>query len=176
MKEKAQQKYEKTLDKYLKDQNRRFEKLKREIEWKKPLKKLEKKDSLKPLKKKLYELVQKYARLRDSDKYGRGKCISCWKRVRWEKADGGHYISRSNMSTAFDENNIHLQCKGCNGMLHWNLIEYRKNLIKKIGEPEVCRLEYLKHKAKRRTKKELEDKIDYYTELCWQLQYDKEKI
>ena len=176
MKEKAQQKYERTLDKYLKDQNRRFEKLKRQIEWKKPLKKLEKKESLKPLKNKLYELVQKYARLRDSDKQWRWKCISCWKKVKWDKADWWHYISRSNMSTAFNENNIHLQCKGCNWMLHWNLIEYRKNLIKKIGEPEVRRLEYLKHKAKKRTKEELEKKIDYYTELCWQLQYDKEKI
>ena len=119
MKEKAQQKYEKNLDKYLKDQNRRFEKLKREIEWKKPLKKLEKKDSLKPLKKKLYELVQKYARLRDSDKYGRGRCISCWKKVRWEKADGGHYISRSNMSTAFDENNIEIPYSQIDVHMKW---------------------------------------------------------
>lgn len=177
MKDKAQQKYERTLEKYLKDQNRRFEKLKRQIEWKKPLKRLEKKkDEIKPLKKKLYELVQKYARLRDSDKHWWGRCISCWKRVRRDKADGGHYISRTNMSTAFDEKNINLQCKGCNWMLWWNLIEYRKNLIKKIGEPEVRRLEYLKHKTKRRTKKELEEKINYYTEVCWQLQYDKEKI
>ena len=128
------------------------------------------------IKNKLYELVQKYARLRDSDKYGWWKCISCWKKVRWDKADWWHYISRSNLSTAFDPMNIHLQCKYCNGMLHWNYIEYRKNLIKKIGLEEVERLERLKHKTRKRTKQELEEKIDYYSELVWQYQYDKEKI
>lgn len=163
MKEKAQQKYEKNLEKYLKDQNRRFEKLKRQIEWKKPLKRLEKKkDETKSLKKKLYELVQKYARLRDSDQYWWWHCISCWKRVRWDKADGGHYISRANMSTAFNPYNIHLQCKGCNWMLWWNIIEFRKNLVKKIGEAEVLKLEKMKNQVKHRTKEELEIEIAYY--------------
>ena len=169
--------YEKRLERYSREQNRKLEKLKRQIEWKKPLKRLEKrKDETKALKKKLYELVQKYARLRDSDKHWWWKCISCWKRVRRDKADGGHYISRTNMSTAFDEKNIHLQCKGCNGMLWWNLIEYRKNLIKKIGEDEVLKLEKKKHQTKKRTKEELEKLIDYYLEVDWQLEYDKTKI
>lgn len=175
--EKAQLTYEKQLEKYLKDQNRRFEKFKREIEWKKPLKRLEKKkDETQALKKKLYTLIQKYVRLRDSNKHWWWKCISCWKKVRRDKADGGHYISRANMSTAFDEKNIHLQCKGCNGMLWWNLIEYRKNLVKKIGEDEVLKLEKKKYQTKKWTKEELEKLIDYYTEASWQLQYDKIKI
>jgi hypothetical protein len=169
--------YEKRLEKYSREQNRKLEKLKRQIEWKKPLKRLEKrKDETKALKKKLYELVQKYARLRDSSKQWWGYCISCWKRVRWDKADGGHYISRSNMSTAFDEDNIHLQCKGCNWMLKWNLIEYRKNLIKKIWEKKVLELEKKKYQTKKRTKEELEKLIDYYLEVDWQLEYDKTKI
>ena len=169
-------KYQKELERYEKKQKISLEKLKRKIEWKKPLKKHLPKDNLKQLKNKLYELVQKYARLRDSDKQWWWKCISCWKRVRWDKADGWHYISRSNLSTAFDPMNIHLQCKYCNWILHWNYIEYRKNLIKKIGLEEVERLEYLKHKTHKRTKEELEEKIEYYTELVWQYQYDKEKI
>ncbi len=173
--QKAQEKYERSLDRYIKEQHRLLEKFKRKVEWKKSLKKLEKRtDEMKPLKKKLFELVQRYARLRDSDKYWRGHCISCWKRVRWDKADWGHYISRTNMSTAFNPYNIHLQCKGCNWMLWWNIIEFRKNLIKKIGKTEVLRLEKMKNQPKRRTKEELEIEIAYYENKIQELLEYKE--
>jgi len=173
--QKAQEKYERSLDRYIKEQNRLLEKFKRKVEWKKPLKKLEKRtDETKTLKKKLYELVQRYVRLRDSDKYWWWHCISCGKRVRWDKADWGHYISRANMSTAFNPYNIHLQCKGCNWMLWWNLIEFRKNLIKKIGETEILRLEKMKNQTKHRTKEELEIEIAYYENRIQELLKDKE--
>jgi hypothetical protein len=126
------------------------------------------------LKKKLYELVQKYARLRDSDKRWRWTCISCWRRIKRDKADGGHYISRIHMSTAFDPINIHLQCKGCNGMLWWNILEFRKNLIKKIGEKKVLELEKKKYQIKKRTKQELETLISYYENKNRELLKDKD--
>ena len=64
------------------------------------------------------------------------------------------------MATAFDLRNIHLQCKNCNGMLHWNLIEYRKSLVEKYWEEMVLDLEKRKHEVKEFTIQELEDLID----------------
>ena len=47
-------------------------------------------------------------------------------------------------------------------MLWWNIIEFRKNLVKKIGEAEVLKLEKMKNQVKHRTKEELEIEIAYY--------------
>jgi hypothetical protein len=41
----------------------------------------------------------------------------------------------------FDEQNVHKQCQPCNTHLSGNLINYRINLIKKIGLDGVLRLE-----------------------------------
>ena len=166
------QKYQRELERYEKKQKVSLEKLKMKIEWKKLLPK----DNLKWLKNKLFEAIQKYARLRDSDSTWFGKCISCWKKIHWSKADGWHYISRANMSTAFNPDNINLQCKYCNGMLHWNSIEYRKNLIKKIGLEKVERLESLKNKTTKRKKEELENLLLFYTEINKDLELKKGKL
>lgn len=138
--------------------NQRFEKKLRKLQWKKPLK--EKNSTGKritKLKKELFTKIQLLARLEDVDKTWYGHCISCWKRIHRTEGDGWHYISRIHMATAFDLRNIHLQCKNCNGMLHWNLIEYRRNLVKKYGEEMVLDLEKRKHETKHFTIQELED-------------------
>jgi hypothetical protein len=41
----------------------------------------------------------------------------------------------------FDENNVHRQCEPCNTSLGGNLILYRLELIRRIGQTEVDRLE-----------------------------------
>lgn len=125
--------------------NLRLEKKTRKLAWKKPLKKLEKKPSMAKIKKEIYRQVQLLARLTEVDSTWWGRCISCWKRVKRDEADGGHYIPRQHMETAFDLRNIHLQCKNCNGRLHGNLIPYRENLIKLYGENFVLELEARKN-------------------------------
>lgn len=175
LKKDLDQKYQKELKRYEMKQKISLEKFKRKIKGKKPLKKYEK-NPMKWLKNKVFEAIQKYARLRDSDSTWFGKCISCWKKIHWSKADGGHYISRANMSTAFNPDNINLQCKHCNGMLHWNIVEYRKNLIKKIGLKKVEDLESLKHKTTKRKKEELESLLFFYTEINKDLESKKGKL
>lgn len=140
--------------------NVNFEKKVRKLQWKKPLKKHEKKISTAKLKKELFTLVQLLARLEDVDPTGFGYCISCWKKINWREGDGWHYISRTYMSTAFDLRNIHLQCKHCNWQLHWNLIEYRKNLIRKYWIDLVEELEKKKHETKQYTVEELQSLIN----------------
>ncbi|MCK5537586.1 MAG: recombination protein NinG [Bacteroidales bacterium] len=80
--------------------------------------------------------VNKYIRLRDKDL----PCISCHKVG--GRVEAGHFMSvGSNSHIRFDENNIHSQCHTCNCHLSANLINYRINLIDKIGIEEVERLE-----------------------------------
>lgn len=157
---KLDEKYTKVIERYKKKQNSKLEYKRRKLEWKKIPKKLEKKvkktNSTEKIKQKVLSLAQLYSRLRDSDENWYWKCISCWKRIHRTKWDWWHYISRTNMSTAFNLNNINLQCKHCNWMLHWNIQWYRANLINKIWEEWVRELEESKNQTKQRTLEELE--------------------
>ena len=159
-KKRLDDKYTRVIERYKKKQEAKLEYWKRKLEWKKITKKLERKvkrnPSLEKMKQKILSLAQLYARLRDSDENWYWKCISCWKRIHRTKGDWWHYISRANMSTAFNLNNINLQCKHCNWMLHWNTTEYRANLINKIWEEKVIELEQSKNETKHRTQWELE--------------------
>ena len=68
-------------------------------------------------------------------------CISCG-RFHDGKWNAGHYISRArSQALRYDLDNIHKQCEPCNTSLSGNLLEYRKNLIRKIGVDRVESLE-----------------------------------
>ena len=70
--------------------------------------------------------------------------------------EAGHYRSRGSAShLRFNLFNIHLQCARCNRYLSGNVVEYRKELIKRIGlnrveilendnKPRKFDIEYLK--------------------------------
>ena len=101
--------------------------------------KKERKEALKTLseyKKELQVIFNKWVRLRDKGL----NCISCNKPAKKENA--GHYRSvGGNPELRFEELNNNLQCEYCNTYLHGNLIDYRINLIKKIGIDKVDWLE-----------------------------------
>lgn len=86
--------------------------------------------------------VNKYIRMRD---YGR-LCICCGSQMNWHKqggaVDAGHYRSRGAAGhLRFNLLNIHAQSVKCNRFLSGNVVDYRINLIKKIGLPAVEKLE-----------------------------------
>lgn len=100
----------------------------------------------------------KFIRLRDKGK----PCISCLN-DRPKKVNAGHYYSSGgHKKLTYNENNIHLQCEYCNTFLHGNLIEYRKNLIERIGIERVERLDELAHETKKYTREELRELNEYY--------------
>lgn len=113
------------------------------------------KESLKTLsdyKKELQVLVNRFIRLRDKDK----PCISCLQPLKL-KFDAGHYRSQGgNPELRFNELNIHAQCVYCNQHLHGNLINYRINLIKRIGLEKVEWLEG-KHEVNKQSKEEIKE-------------------
>ncbi len=68
-------------------------------------------------------------------------CISCGKVMPLDEAQGGHYIPRANRATEMEHDNIWPQCGRCNGFLNGNPIDYRYNLVNRIGEERVLRIE-----------------------------------
>ena len=79
----------------------------------------------------------KYIRLRDKGK----PCISC-QRHHTGQIHAGHYRSvGAAAELRYNENNVHAQCAPCNNHLSGNAIDYRINLINKIGIDQVELLE-----------------------------------
>ena len=101
------------------------------------------KESLKPRAKLLREAQQafnSYIRARDENK----PCISCGRSfeispyAKGQLFDAGHYRSvGSSPENRFNEDNVHGQCVRCNRELSGNAVEYRKNLILRIGLERV---------------------------------------
>ena len=78
----------------------------------------------------------RYIRARDEGEL----CISCQKPPK--KKNAGHYRSRGACpELRFHPMNIHLQCEHCNSFKSGNAIDYRINLINKIGLKNVEWLE-----------------------------------
>lgn len=67
------------------------------------------------LTKKLDAIFSQFIRLRDSQPFGYRafRCISCGQVKPFDQMDCGHFISRTHMSTRFDENNCHGECRAC---------------------------------------------------------------
>ena len=68
-------------------------------------------------------------------------CISCG-RHHLGQYHAGHYLTvGARPELRFNEQNVHKQCSACNNYLHGNLINYRIELIRRIGIDEVEALE-----------------------------------
>lgn len=78
-----------------------------------------------------------YIRKRDQGE----RCISCGTQP---MSQAGHYYSGGHYPRLkFNEDNVHGQCLPCNYFKSGNLIEYRKNLVKKIGLERVEELDMI---------------------------------
>lgn len=140
---------------------------------KKDTSKTKAKPSTSVLKDRLDKVFSKYIRLRDAMPGGYFRCISCGKIKPLEQADCGHFHSRIHMSTRYDEDNCHAECRSCNRFSADHLIGYRANLMKKIGEQRFMLLEAKAHGSRKWEGFELEQLIKYYRALVQKLQKDK---
>lgn len=111
---------------------------------------------------KLTQIVfNKWIRKRDKGQ----ACISCKNPVP-KKVNAGHYIaSGKSKFLTFNEDNVHLQCEYCNTHLHGNLLDYRINLIEKIGIERVEYLEENRHITKKYSRSELLAITEKYKKL-----------
>jgi hypothetical protein len=119
--------------------------------------KLVTREPLPRLKKTAQRVFNKWIRERDKDL----PCISCQGNCGdW---DAGHFWNQgSNGALRYNEDNVHKQGRGCNRFKHGNLLEYRINLIKKIGEDRVKWLDEHHKDIKKWTRQELEEIIQKY--------------
>lgn len=95
-----------------------------------------------------------FIRERDTDGYGLGRCISSGKplRIPSKNAHAGHFYSGGKYPLLkFNEDNVNLQGKSDNYFNGGNLLEYRKNLINKIGIDRVELLDRLASMSKQTT-------------------------
>ena len=129
--------------------------------------------SLSTLIDRLDTVFSRYIRLRDVMPSGYFRCISCGKIKPIEQADCGHFHSRTHMSTRFDEDNCHAECRYCNRLSADHIIGYRENLIKKIGEQRFKLLDIKAHETKKWSHFELEQLAKYYRALVDKLQREK---
>ena len=82
------------------------------------------------------KIVNKYVRLRDINK----PCVSCGTyQAKW---DAGPFFSQGgNSSIRFNTLNNHKQCFRCNRMLSANLVPYKIEILKRIGQDNFNKLE-----------------------------------
>jgi hypothetical protein len=98
-----------------------------------------------------------YIRERDKNEL----CISC-KSIP-KKVNAGHFWNANNhWNVRFDEDNVHVQCERCNSYLSGNLLEYRTNLLIKIGAERFNQLEARARVTRKFTKDELKEIIKTY--------------
>jgi len=103
--------------------------------------------------------LQKLVRLKAADDRGYCQCVSCGKPFNWKEGDGGHFIPKGHSSYwSLKEENVHPQCKGCNGfgMKHGTAAnEYTKWMIDYYGRKFVDEMESLKRNPIKYYKKDL---------------------
>ena len=94
----------------------------------------------------------KFIRLRDTDDYGWGRCISSGQPLKYgnENCQAGHLYSAGKYKILeFNEDNVNLQSKSDNYFNHGNETAYIFNLIRKIGHERVQVLRKLSLISKR---------------------------
>ncbi len=117
--------------------------------------------SLGKLKRDFDSIFSKYIRQKYS-KNGLVQCVTCsnWKKIKEMQA--GHYVSRTYLSTRFDERNVHPQCVGCNMFKSGALDEYSLWLIGTYGEGILEELNKKKYESKKYSRLEYEMFIKIY--------------
>lgn len=109
-------------------------------------------------------VFNKYIRLRDDNL----PCVSC-DRYHQGQYHAGHYRTvGGHPELRFDELNCHKQCSVCNNHKSGNIVEYRINLIKRIGSDNLDWLEG-PHEAKKYTIEQLKQIKQDYKNKCKEL-------
>jgi hypothetical protein len=127
--------------------------------------KVAKKPLRKNLIKELDTIFSQYIRLRFA-KNEIAECVTCGKKDHWKKLQNGHFMSRSNYSTRWDENNCQVQCVVCNVYRAGEQYKYSLFLGNKLAE-EL----YIKSKEiVKFADVELIDMIEFYKEKVNSLQ------
>jgi hypothetical protein len=107
---------------------------------------------------KLDTVFSQYIRRKDADGCGITKCITCGKKDHYKKLQCGHFMSRRHYSTRWHENNVGVQCYGCNISRHGEQYKFSQYL----GDNLANEMYIMSHKTVKFADVDLIDMIDYY--------------
>lgn len=96
---------------------------------------------------KLDEAFSLFIRLRDSDKNGMVKCITCGSIAHYTDVDAGHFITRENMGVRYEEENVNGQCRHCNRFKSGKQYEHGLAIDKKYKQPGLASKLMIKGKS-----------------------------
>lgn len=116
-----------------------------------------KKPSRKTIITKLDSIFSQYIRLRYS-KNEISECVTCGKQDHWKKLQAGHFVSRKHYATRWDEDNVQVQCSGCNVFRYGEQYLFSKYLGVDLSEELLIR----SRKIQKFTDNELLDMIELY--------------
>lgn len=129
------------------------------------------------LRSKCLQALQKLARISEADDNGICTCVSCGKQKHYKDMDGGHFIPKGASSYwALREENVHPQCKGCNGFGMRNgsaAQQYTLWMQDMYGADFVEEMLQKKNTICKIKKFEYEDMLKYFNE---QIKYHQERI
>jgi hypothetical protein len=118
---------------------------------------------------KALDAIQKLARVSAADDSGYCECVSCGTYAHYTEMDGGHFIPKGNSSYwSLRIENVHPQCKGCNGFgmkFGTAAQEYTKWMIDYYGRDFVDQMEADKGKPVKHYKRDYEDMTAEFNEL-----------
>ena len=120
---------------------------------------MSKKPTRKTIITKLDNIFSQYIRLRYS-KNEISECVTCGKQDHWKKLQAGHFVSRKHYATRWDEDNVQVQCSGCNVFRYGEQYLFSKYLGVDLSEELLIR----SRKIQKFTDNELLDMIELYNE------------
>ena len=120
---------------------------------------MSKKPTRKTIITKLDNIFSQYIRLRYS-KNEISECVTCGKQDHWKKLQAGHFVSRKHYATRWDEDNVQVQCSGCNVFRYGEQYLFSKYLGTDLSEQLLIK----SRKVQKFSDNELLEMIELYTE------------
>lgn len=146
------------------------------LHWKFKQKKKVNKTDRQKLINKLDTVFSEFIRLRDSDKNGICKCITSGEFFHWRDCDAGHFITRDNMATRWDEQNVNAQGRGDNRFKSGKQFEHGLAVDKKHGPGTASKLLVKSKGVCNWEDFEIEAMYKYYKEAVKELKAEKGMI
>ena|SRR3990167_7814263 len=113
------------------------------------------------LKKELDKLHSIFVRTKYS-KNGICLCYTCNKPMAIKEAHCGHFISRTYLSTRWNENNTRPQCPGCNLFGGGKPLDFEENLKEELGEDVIESMKQSRHQILKLSPAWYLDEIEKY--------------
>lgn len=120
------------------------------------------------------KIVQRYVRLKAADENGNCTCVTCGVVGHWKEFQGGHYIPRGCIATKLMEENVHPQCRNCNGPQGGNYRKYAFYIEDMYGREMAEWLEAQRMQVTRYSMSDAKDWLEEWKEK-WKILSEERK-